>query len=118
MPLALNASHDLYQSALSGVAIAAGADAVVQTITTRLRLFRGEWWLDTTAGMPWFEEVFEGGQDLRRIESALKTQILATPGVEAILSFDLDFTASTRELSVSFEVDTIYGPSGTIEVAP
>lgn len=118
MPLALDASHDLYQGARSGIAIAADADAVVQGIRTRLLLFRGEWFLDVNAGTPWFEEVLTDGQDIRRIESALKTQILATPGVESILSFDLNFDRATRDLSVTFEVDTIYGPSGVIEVSP
>lgn len=118
MPLALDASHDLYQSAQSGVAIASGVDSVVQGITTRLRLFRGEWYLDVNAGMPWFEEVFtDGGQDIRRIESALKTQILAEPGANSILSFNLDFDGPTRDLAASFEVDTIYGPSGLVEVS-
>lgn len=119
MPLALNTSHDLYQSAQSGVAVASGVDSVVQGIRSRLLLFRGEWFLNANAGMPWFEEVFtDGGQDIRRIESALKAQIIATPGVESILSFDLAFDGATRDLSVSFSVDTIYGPSGEIEVSP
>lgn len=119
MPFALNESHDLYQSSRSGIAIAEGADSVVQGIRTRLLLFKGEWFLDINTGMPWFQEVFtDGGQDIRRIESALKTQINATPGVEAILSFNLEFIGSTRELTVSFEVDTIYGPSGLISVTP
>ena len=119
MPLALDASHDLYLGPRSGVAIAEGADAVVQGILTRLRLFRGEWFLDINAGMPWFEEVFtDGGQDIKRIESALKTQINATPGVEAILSFAIAFDGATRDITVTFEVDTIYGPSGVIAVSP
>lgn len=117
MPLALDDNHDLYMSARSGVAIATAGDAVVQGIKTRLLLFRGEWFLDTRVGTPWFEEVF-GPRDLRRIESAMKTQILADPGVKAITSFNLTVDGSTRELSVSFEADTIYGPSGVIEVSP
>lgn len=118
MPLALDASHDLYLGPRSGIAIASDADAVVQGIRTRLLMFRGEWFLDVNAGTPWFEEVLTDGQDIRRVESALKTQILATPGVESILSFDLNFDRATRDLSVTFEVDTIYGPSGVIEVSP
>lgn len=119
MPLALNAAHDLYLGPQSGIALAEGAEAVVQGVTTRLRLFRGEWFLNVNAGMPWFQEVFtDGGQDIRRIESALRAQILATPGVEQILSLDIDFNGGTRDLSVTFDVDTIYGPSGLVEVAP
>lgn len=118
MTLALDSNHDLHVGNRNGVAIASDADAVVQGVKTRLLLFRGEWWLDTSAGTPWFETVFTGsGQDVRRIEQAMKRQIRDTPGVEGITSFAITYDPETREITISFEVDTIYGPSGLVEVA-
>lgn len=119
MPLALNEAHDIYLGPNSVVAVGEGVDAVVQGLITRLKLFRGEWFLNANAGMPWFQEVFtDGGQDIRRIESAIRSQINSAPGVLEIISLDVDFSASTRDLSISFNVSTTEGESGLIEVSP
>lgn len=117
MTLALDDSHDLYFGSRAGIAIATDADAVRQGILTRLRLFRGEWYLDTNAGVPWFESAFLAGSNIRSIERTIKRQILDTPGVDEILSFTASFDGSTRSLSISFEVESIFGPSGVLEVS-
>lgn len=118
MTLALDSNHDLYVGNRNGVAIAIGADEVVQGVKTRLLLFRGEWWLNTAAGTGWFETVFSGaGQDVRRVEREIKRQILASPGVDTLTAFSISYDRATRSITITFEVDTIYGPSGIVEVS-
>lgn len=117
MTLALDASHDLFLGSRAGVATVSGGEAVAQRLLTRLRLFRGEWFLDVNAGTPWFQTILADRADIRSIELELKRQITETPGVVSILSFAVDFNRSTRSLSISFEVDTPFGPSGVLEVA-
>lgn len=116
MTLALDASHDLYLGSRAGIAIAEGGDAVVQGILTRLRLFRGEWYLDVEAGTPWYQKILADGADIRIIETELKKQINDTPDVESILSFGLSFNRAQRAITVTFEVTTPFGPSGVLEV--
>lgn len=108
---ALDENHDVF---LRGgqIALADGPDYVVQAIRTRLLLYRGEWWLDTGAGVPWFQEILTKPADVVRTESTLRRTILETPGVTGLISFDLTLDRSRRDLRVEFEVSTEYGPSG------
>ena len=96
------------------IAIIFGIDAIVQAIKTRLLFFLGEWFLDNTAGVPWFDSVLKKGVDPKEIASLIKTEILQTEGVNSLLFFDLDFQALPRTLTVMFRVDTIEGETGEI----
>lgn len=94
-----------------------GADQVVQGVITRLRLFRGEWKFDVEAGTDWYGTVFVDTPDIRLIEFEFKRVINSTPGVDEITRFSPpSYDPGTRELSLSFEVLSVFGPSGSIEV--
>lgn len=101
----------------NGAAFVTGADQAAQGVTTRLKLFKGEWFLDLQAGTPWFQEILVDNPDVRRIESVLKARILGHQDVEEMLSFALEFDRATRDLTVQFEANTIYGPTGPLEVS-
>lgn len=81
---------------------------VLQAIGTRLKLFQGEWALDTTQGVPYSTEIFgnntEGTRDL-----VVQEAILGTQGVLSISAYSSSFDSSTRKFSVAATVDTIYG---------
>jgi hypothetical protein len=96
------------------IAIIFGIDAIVQAIKTRLLFFLGEWFLDTTVGVPWFDSVLKKGVNPKEIASLLKTEILQTDGVNSLLFFDIDFQALPRTLNVTFRVDTTEGTTGEI----
>lgn len=107
---ALDESHDLYVRG-GQVARATGADFVVQAIRTRLLLYRGEWWLDLSAGVPWFEEILGWPGALRTAEVEIRRSITETPGVTELVSFDVQLDRRARDLRITFEVLTEYGPS-------
>lgn len=109
--IALDENNDAY---LKGgqIARATGADFVVQSIRTRLKLYLGEWWLDLTAGVPWYQDIHVQPANVPQAEATLKATILGTAGVESLISFDATFDRQTRALVVTFEALTIYGPSG------
>jgi len=83
-------------------------DAVGQAVQTRLLLFTGEWFLDTSDGTPWRTEVL-GKYTMQTYDAVIKDRILSTPGVNSILSYSSSFNGNTRSLSVSATIDTIYG---------
>jgi len=83
--------------------------ATIQAVTTRLRLFKGEWFLNLDSGVPWFQRVFVKPARLGEIERIIRSTILQTEGVDKLTKFDLVFDSSTRKLSVGFEGTTIYG---------
>jgi hypothetical protein len=81
--------------------------AVGQAVITRLKLLQGEWFLDTTAGMPWSTEVFvEGGK--YSADQAARACILGTQGVSSIVSYSSSFSAG-RAWAVNATIMTIYG---------
>ena len=80
--------------------------AVAQAVLTRLRLFQGEWFLDTTLGMPWFQQVLGFNTQAAR-DAAIQNTILGTPGVNQIVSYTS--TVVDRKLQVECTIDTIYG---------
>jgi len=88
-----------------------GIDRAVQDLKVRLWFFYKEWFLDTSKGVPFFEVVNVKNPDLNAIEALFKEVIFNTVDVVEILSFDLDFDSSAREMRIQFEVNTTFGPT-------
>lgn len=86
-----------------------GADEVEQRLRNRLRMYRGEWFLDTLRGVPYRQTVLAKGMSLERIAAAIKREILTTSGVLALLSYDQSFDSAQRNLTVSFQVQATDG---------
>jgi len=78
-----------------------GSAEVVQLLRQRLRTFLGEWFLDTTIGVPYFEEIFKKNPNPVSIDAAFKNVILNTPGLLELSEFELDVDAATRTLTVT-----------------
>jgi hypothetical protein len=82
-------------------------EAVAQAVLTRLRLFRGEWFLDITEGTPLDQVVgkYTGGT----YDAAVRQRILGTQGVTALVAYSSDLNTETRKLSVVATITTQYG---------
>lgn len=85
-------------------------EAVAQAVQTRLELFTGEWFLDTTDGTPWRTDVL-GKYTQGAYDSVIKDRILTTEGVQSIESYSSTLNRQTRNLSVTALISTIYGPA-------
>lgn len=86
------------------------SDAVKQHVTQRLRMFTGEWFLNLSEGVPYFQNILVKNPNPDIVDSLLKDTILSTPGVDELLSFNLDYDAALRTLIVDFSIrvlDTI-----------
>jgi len=88
-------------------------EAVAQAVLTRLRLHRGEWFLDTTVGMPW-ESAVIGRNTQGTADAAIRTCILGTTGVTEITAYASSLDSTTRKLTVTVTITTLYGTT-TIE---
>lgn len=86
-----------------------GRDQIAQNLMIRLRFILGEWFLDITAGIPYYDDFFIKAPNQILIESVLKEEILDTHGVNQILSFTSNFNARRRIYSVTFSVITTQG---------
>ncbi|MDK1020043.1 MAG: hypothetical protein QGD90_00205 [Candidatus Hydrogenedentes bacterium] len=87
-----------------------GAALVAQRLKVILQLFKGEWFLDADAGIPWFQEILEKGVDVTVVDAILRAAILGVTDVNRLLIYSSEIDAAARTISVAFTVDTVYGP--------
>lgn len=85
-----------------------GEEAVAQSVLTRLRLWRGEWYLDTEEGTPYPAEVLGKDTEASSI-AALQSRVLDTLGVKRIVEIGASHDPDMRKASISMTLDTIYG---------
>lgn len=82
--------------------------AVAQAVETRLMLSRGEWFLDTTDGTPWMQEIL-GKSTRSTYDAAIRQRILGTPGVTELLAYSSDLDTEARHVAVAATIKTVYG---------
>jgi hypothetical protein len=88
-------------------------EAVGQAIETRLRLWLAEFDLDRTDGTPYYTQVLNKRYGVPP-DPAIQARILGTacngqPLVNSITAYSSLYNGTTRALTVSATVDTIYG---------
>lgn len=76
--------------------------AISQSVRTRLRFYKGEWFGDLDVGVPWYQTIFLKAPDLNAVRTALRSCVAGTKGIVEVLTFDLTLTPSTRTASVVF----------------
>ena len=103
--IALGTDGDLSISA-GDIVLISGAEAIVQAIRIRLQFFKGEWFIDLNAGIPWFQDVLVKNPDVNLLYSIFRKALLETPGVLAVNALSLSLDRGTRTLTVSYRVST------------
>lgn len=98
------------------------AAATGQRLQCEIQLILGEWFLDTTAGVPWWQPgdsdvqpIMGKQRNLSYAEGVLKAKILSIDGIASIEAFATSFNSSTRKLSVSCTVTTVDGDTFNIK---
>lgn len=109
LDLALSSDHDLDVGLLGELSFVDGAERIAQQVKVTLLTFLGEWFLDTTFGVPYFESILVKLPDRATIEAVLRARIRAVPGVERVRRLDLDIDRELRILRVTFDADTTEG---------
>lgn len=100
--LALNeATNDLFLSSDGNLATVTDAEAVGQHGRQRLQTHAGEWFLDTTCGVPWLSQILGRSADPALAEAVVKAELLETDGIEEITSFSVSFDQGTRGLIIN-----------------
>jgi hypothetical protein len=110
--LRLNAAGDLdVTNGVLSLTNDANGETTAQRVRTRLRLFKGEWFLDNTQGIDYFGQALVKNPDLAAVQSLIKNAILTTPGVLSIIAYTQALDPKTRVLAVSC---TIQNDTGNI----
>ena len=105
---AVNKCNDLFLEN-GHIATVDKGDQVIQHVRERLLTYQDEWFLDTSAGLPYFQEIFTKPVNAVLTESAIRNEILQTPDVEKLTSFEFSFDKSKRTLSIKFNAVTTFG---------
>jgi len=96
-----------------------GAAAVAQAVKTGLLLLRGEWWEDTSVGLPLFQGVLaQRGtpQSLQTMDPLIQQQIAGTEGVASVQNYQRTYGSAKRTLTVSCQITTTDGQTAPVEV--
>jgi hypothetical protein len=92
---------------------------MAQKIRHTISVFRGEWFLDRTIGIPYIPgDDVEKDMHRRMIETALQVRIGEIEGVEKFLAFSSSLDKATRILTVAFTVQIDSGEtySDSVEI--
>ncbi|MNN49160.1 hypothetical protein D3C81_1636700 [compost metagenome] len=83
-------------------------ETVAQRLKIRLLSFYGDWFMDTTYGVPYFQRLLGVKQTSKAAADLIfQTQILAEDGVKEIESFNSSFV--NRQYSLTFRVKVVTG---------
>lgn len=108
-------TNDVYLDDAGNLAMVFNAEAVGQHVRQRIGTFEGEWFLDTSAGLPWLKDVFGKAYDPAIAEALVKAEILDTDAVTEITSFSVAFDRGRRGLLIrSVEVMTEYDEEASV----
>jgi hypothetical protein len=86
-----------------------GAARIAQSIRIALRTWLADWFLDTTQGVPFLEQILARKAKPETIEAILRGQILLVNGVLSIQSFTMDINNRTRVCTIKFVANSAEG---------
>jgi hypothetical protein len=98
--------------------LTSGVEAVRQHLSCKLKTFLGEWFLDGSKGVPYYEDIFKKNFNPITVDGIFKEQILSTPGIIELLDFDMDIDVTTRSLTIIVKARSQEGIINFTETIP
>lgn len=93
--------------------------AIVQAITIGLEFFQGEWFLDQSAGVPFWTQVLIKNPDVNQVAGVFRNEILGVQGVLQLDPLKLEWNTTTRQLDVGFSGQCSTGLfNGSVTLGP
>ncbi len=115
--LLLDDDHDI---ALSGadLGLVSDGDAIRQAADIHLQFFAEEWFLDLTAGVPWFQSILVKNPNIPAITEIFKAELLSVTGILDVSQMGVSYTAATRTMLVNWSATSDLGEliTSTVEV--
>ena len=101
--------QDRHLDETGNLALVFDAEAISQHVKQRTKTFEGEWFLNTSVGVPWLSDIFGQGFNPALAEALIKSTVSRTDGVRSIETFSVSFNFDLRHLeSSNIDVSTIY----------
>ncbi len=87
-------------------------EQLAQKLTQRLKLFYGEWFLDTTRGVPYFGNILGERNENNVVVQLLTDEILKESEVTSV--FNIQSSLINRKFAYSCDILSIYGEQNFI----
>ena len=86
-----------------------GVESVRQRVSQRLQMFRGEYYLDTRAGVPYIDDILRHNFDEELAIRVISDSILDVTDVTGVSDVVLSYDADSRTLTFSATIQTLFG---------
>lgn len=96
--------------AQGNIKIIEGVESLAENVDQRLQLFKGKYFLKTTAGVPYFEEIITKPVDPGLAASVLNAEILKEPEVTNIGNVSASLDRNIRNFKYDATINSIFGP--------
>lgn len=93
-------TKDLILSSRKNLSLIYSPNLTAQRIECRLRVIKGEWFLNSTLGIPFFTQILIKTRDKSKVDSIFKSEILSIPEIIKIEQFVSELSSS-REYSIT-----------------
>ena len=78
-------------------------DTISQTISTRLKILAGEWFLDSNIGIPSLSKILGKKRNDRFLQKLITDEIRTIPSVKELHNFSFNHGTESRCINVKFE---------------
>ena len=89
--------------------IVSSEDQLEQNLKIRLLFFKGEFFLDITKGLPFYEDILVKNPNLPNIDNIIKAEIKDAEDVQELLEYNSNYDPQARTYDVSFKAQTSFG---------
>lgn len=107
LTIATDENNDIYLDEFGNLAVLTGIEAVAQVCRNKILTAYGELVYDTTAGIPYFETIFNDPPNIELFQNAVVEDLETMEDVVAVKSFE--YSVNTDVLSYAAVIQTIYG---------
>lgn len=105
MDIKLDEDGDIYLVNGDAQTTSIGAEDLAQRLRIRLNTFQGEWFMDNTLGIDWWNRVMGKNRSKMVVDALIQDAILEEPDALQIVSYTSSISTD-RKFSCSFRVRT------------
>ena len=93
-----------------------GQDEIKQNVITRIKSFRNDWFLDSTANIDWFS-ILSSRSSEGTARKQIRSTVLNTDGIVKLNNLSIEINRETRLAQISITYTDIYGIENEIEAS-
>jgi hypothetical protein len=97
------------------LSLVTGSDAIAQALQQTLQFWLGEWFLDTTRGVPFKQDILIKNPNLDLVQADIVNAAANVSGVTQILDIQFDYSNVNRTFSISVSALESSGQAITVQ---